>query len=1223
MPYSAAEAERKISERLSNHAPWGVLHCDAEHRILGANVWIHEAFAVSDDHLVGKRLSEFAEIDGNDIDALLAASSTDNDTYIPALRIITAHRSEDFSVLIRRSTVLGNFSISIAPTASQLTEASLIHAVQAFLSDVHAHQTLQGINEILQKHFRPMNIGIFCAMNLEGPTVARTLRNQRPIEAFDFFGVWVFGNQIPLNRIGDSQRLTKVLAVLSVRDQFTRFVDTFGALLDPVTSSAFAERYVMAGLNRLQSFNLLSHNVQIGHLSFIGPFIDLEILRKLDAFFQSIQSVFSQLHERAVLESQVHRLERLNTYINQLGRTMRLDALYPTIAYTAREIFDATHCYVLLRGSDDYSALVLDADPAIAQAPCRYAWDVVPTEAARWLSADINQDMFLRTLPADVELAAVLAVPLFDNQRCFAVVYIGNVHEELLLANDLMYARQFSEYVSASHSRLTLTQSLDESEKRYRFLLNESSNPVLVVDAEDRVLHINHAGRRLVGIDDESTMLFSDVLTEQTVQRWESERMRLEAGGIDKVFWSGEALNVMRHTKIPFEAEVICLQQSDARIEYLITLQDITQRIRLVQQHRLRENELDLLARIAAVVNSSLDPSVLLDRAFDILDEVEFGSMYGVILLGDDQQPYLAAHRHIPADLLPVAQNNPTILRGGLELVLSNTDQPDYASVYSLKSIYSNDMIAQFGNLIGAKISADDKTIGAVLASRPFQGSVDFTPRDIQMLQTIANHLAHGITNARLHQSLQIAANRYSTLYTEAETIRAHLSSVIESSPDALVLLQRLSWTMRILNDAPFVGWGYAPGVLQHLPMHAICPPDSYARLDEHLTRVQLQTAYSFEFSLLRADGSVFAALLSSKYVNETEILVSIKDVSQMRLLEHRIKEREKLSLLGQMVASVAHELNNPIAVIRGIAQLQLLQDNTTDVNADFAVIERTSHRAARIVQQLRLLGQPQKIEHAVFDFASVVSSIVQQQQTLLRHAQIDCTVDLACETCLIRGDVAQLEQVLVNLIDNAARAILPSMPIKQIGLHVSLHEDTLVLRVSDTGVGISPSDRGRLFEPFFTTRPIGEGLGLGLAIVSTIVSQHHGTITAEANQPQGTTIVLTLPTAAAPRLVVARQTIASDTYLTILDVLRDISTIPVIETDTFSTDADVVVIDAAQYATLPVASHHTTAFCIISTSQTTIADHEGANVVVCTPQMDTILLRQILTALTAPLQSR
>jgi PAS domain S-box-containing protein len=723
-----------------------------------------------------------------------------------------------------------------------------------------------------------------------------------------------------------------------------------------------------------------------------------------------------------------------------------------------------------------------------------------------------------------------------------------------------------------------------------------------------------------VGIDDESTVLLSDVLALKSTSMWHHERERLIRREVDKVFWQGEALNVMRQTKTPFEAEVICVQQSDGHIEFLITFHDITDRLHAEQQHRLRENELDLFQHITSVVNSSLDLDELLERALDIFEEVGFGSMYGILLLDENRAPYLAAHRHLPIDLLNRLQSDPIALRGGIDLVLSSTEQKDYTSVVSVKSILNNELIAQFGNLIGAKISVDDKTIGAVLASRPFLSAPDFTPRDMQILHAVANQLARGITNARLHHSLQVAADRNSMLYNDAEKTRAHLSSVIENSPDALVLLQRESWSMRVLNEDPFVLWGYGYGSLQQKSLQSICAPDQITVMNEHLARIGIHPSYSFECGMLRADGSQFTALISANTVNADEVLLSIRDITPMRMLESRIKQREKLALLGQMIATVAHELNNPIAVIRGIAQLQLMQPLAPEQKRDIEVIERTSHRAARIVQQLRMLGQPHKIEFVEVDVRELVEHIATQYRPLFAQSDIDFHMDAPEPEYLIFGDTAQIEQVLINLIDNAIRAMQHIDRQRVLTLRLDATNFYVNLHVEDTGTGIDIGARTRLFEPFYSTRTVGDGLGLGLAIVHTIVTQHHGTIEYENRQTGGTRFTITLPTRKAPRLTIAKQTVASDTYLTIIELLREMLKIPIIEVDTPDVPADMLVIDATLLSSYPdeVLAHRL--LCIMSPRDMQVPQYPDVTAVVCTMQMDASLLRQQLQLLVSDL---
>ena len=1189
-------------------------------KITGANHWVLETFALTEDALIEQSISAFFANPDIDVVQILHDMTPDHDHLIERITLSIANVSRECTMLIRESADTGSYSITFAEAASTATENSLIVAIQKFIADISQHQNLESINESLQQYLHPLNIGVFCTLVQEPHSVTRQLKDSREVEVYDFLGVWVFGRKISLHRIADSQTMSRLFGISDVQTHNFTTQTFFETFLDPIVSKTFADRFSMAGLNNIFSFPLYSRNDVIGMMSFMGPFVASDTLQHINIYLHFIEAIFAQLYERAVLETQVLRLQRMNSHINALSQNISLDGLFSQIAKACIEIFEATHAFVLLRDGDDYSARIEAAVGADLPRKIRYPWHNLELESKRSGVEELSLDPFLSLVQEQTSIAVTITVPLIQNARCYAVIYIANIHEELLSTGDVLYAQQFGEYVASYHARLNLSQSLDRSEKRYRFLLNESSNPVFVVNQYDQILHFNHAGRRLVGIDDEADIMLCDILTDSSLETWHREKVRLIDRDVDTILWQGEALNILHQTKTPFEAEVICIRQGEGQVEFLITIQDISHRLKVEQQHRLRENELDLFQHITSVVNSTLNLDELLDRALDIFDEVNFGSMYGILLLDENHIPYLAAHRHVPDAMLERIMEDPITLRGGLDLVLSNTEQDDYTSVVSVKSILNNELIAQFGNLIGAKISVDKKTIGAVLAARPFVSAPDFTPRDMQILHAIANQLARGITNARLHLSLQLAADRNSMLYNEAEKIRAHLSTVIENSPDALVLLQRDTWSMRLLNEDPFVLWGYVHGSLQQQTLHSICAPEQISAMNQHLSRIGIQPSYSFECGLLRADGTTFTALISANIVSAAEVLLSIRDITPMRILENRIQQREKLALLGQMIASVAHELNNPIAVIRGIAQLQLLHPQTAELKHDFEVIDRTSQRAGRIVQQLRRLGQPQKNEYVQVDLREIIDHIAMQNRSVFAQADIEYRFYASESDYFIYGDAGQIEQVLVNLVDNAVRAMQEVEGHRRLVLRLQSSAHYVDLVVEDSGSGIDIGTRARLFEPFYTTRKVGDGLGLGLAIVHTIVTQHHGTITYENRPSGGTRCTIALPSIHAPRLTITKQSVASNTYLTVIELLNEILNIPVIEVESLETPSDMLVIDASLLQSYPaeVLSHRF--LCIISPRAMVVPSYPDTIVVVCTPTMDAALIRQQLHTLVTEL---
>jgi signal transduction histidine kinase len=253
-----------------------------------------------------------------------------------------------------------------------------------------------------------------------------------------------------------------------------------------------------------------------------------------------------------------------------------------------------------------------------------------------------------------------------------------------------------------------------------------------------------------------------------------------------------------------------------------------------------------------------------------------------------------------------------------------------------------------------------------------------------------------------------------------------------------------------------------------------------------------------------------------------------LRDVTEHRRMDDRSRElyqqllqSEKLAAIGQMVSSVAHELNNPLATILGWAE-RLQETPLNDAGKrGVDVIQAESERAARIVRNLLTFSR-RPSTRAMVDLNKVV------RDTLALKAYEEPTGDIATVTALAAGlpkvfaDVHQMQQVLLNLTSNAEQAMLTSHGRGTLVIR-TWHDptsDTVALEVSDDGPGLSAEIKSRIFEPFFTTKEKGKGTGLGLTVVYAIVQEHSGRIRVDSEPGRGTTFVVELPadvTTAAP----------------------------------------------------------------------------------------------------------
>jgi two-component system NtrC family sensor kinase len=257
---------------------------------------------------------------------------------------------------------------------------------------------------------------------------------------------------------------------------------------------------------------------------------------------------------------------------------------------------------------------------------------------------------------------------------------------------------------------------------------------------------------------------------------------------------------------------------------------------------------------------------------------------------------------------------------------------------------------------------------------------------------------------------------------------------------------------------------------------------------------------------------------VSTELAATNERLVSA--VEQLKSAQAQLVQAEKLSAIGQLVAGVAHELNNPLTSVIGYAQLveEELREGPSarppdEVAQDLRRIAEESERAARIVRNLLAFARRQSAARAALSIADVCAQVVALRTYEWRLAGIELQTILPPDLPPVVGDSGQLQQVLLNLIVNAERA-MRDRPTRRLTIAAAYDRSAgaIELSVTDSGHGIDSATLSKIFDPFFTTREVGEGTGLGLSICYGIVRDHGGQIRAESRPQIGTTFHVTLP---------------------------------------------------------------------------------------------------------------
>ncbi|HEY85109.1 MAG TPA: GHKL domain-containing protein, partial [Chloroflexi bacterium] len=235
-----------------------------------------------------------------------------------------------------------------------------------------------------------------------------------------------------------------------------------------------------------------------------------------------------------------------------------------------------------------------------------------------------------------------------------------------------------------------------------------------------------------------------------------------------------------------------------------------------------------------------------------------------------------------------------------------------------------------------------------------------------------------------------------------------------------------------------------------------------------------------------------------------------IEDLTALKTLEAESRRLDRLAVLGEMSAIVAHELRNPIAGITvGVNYLiKKIAQDTTDYQAGQMILKEVD-RVQRIIEDILLVARPLDLQKESHSLEDIVNTVGQEYQAALREKQIQLEITLAKQLPEIVVDRGRVEQVFSNLIENAIHA-MPEGGVINISACNLPAKGVVAIHISDTGYGISISDPRKIFEPFTTTK--NRGTGLGLALSRRILEAHNGSIRIAASGQTGTTFEIRLP---------------------------------------------------------------------------------------------------------------
>jgi PAS domain S-box-containing protein len=425
-----------------------------------------------------------------------------------------------------------------------------------------------------------------------------------------------------------------------------------------------------------------------------------------------------------------------------------------------------------------------------------------------------------------------------------------------------------------------------------------------------------------------------------------------------------------------------------------------------------------------------------------------------------------------------------------------------------------------YGSVIALPLMSDGEPFGALALYAAETNA--FNERTIEHFTELADNLAYGVMALRTRGERERAEK-------ELQKQTAYLDELFELAPEAIVLRDVNNRVVRINREFTRL-FGYTSEEFVGRPFAELITPDDlrgegerYGYLLDRGQRVEAETIRQ------RKDGSrlhvSFVAAPVSVSGGQIAVYAIYRDITERKQAEASLREARaelthvtRIMTLGEMTASIAHEINQPLAAVANNAGACLRwlagqPPNLEEARQSVELIIGDTHRAGEIIRRIRALAKKSPPRKDWLNINEIIMEVITLARGEIERNHVSLHTQLSSDVPLILGDRIQLEQVILNLIINAVEAmggtndgprelLIGSQKSESKGVTVS---------VEDSGPGLNPESLGHLFTAFYTTKP--QGMGMGLAISRSIIEAHGGRLWATANDERGATFQFTLPT--------------------------------------------------------------------------------------------------------------
>ena len=420
-----------------------------------------------------------------------------------------------------------------------------------------------------------------------------------------------------------------------------------------------------------------------------------------------------------------------------------------------------------------------------------------------------------------------------------------------------------------------------------------------------------------------------------------------------------------------------------------------------------------------------------------------------------------------------------------------------------------------FQSVIAIPIHINDETIGVmgIYAAEPDA----FDTEEQKLLEELAEDVAYGIVSIRTKLEKERAKER-----------QEHLTAIVESTTD-LVVIADAQLRGKYINQGGLKLLGIDHEPESGIDIKLFLTEDAVRILEKAISSAVQNGTWSGESTLRRVDGQlipVSQVIIAHKSLGGNLEFVSTiaRDLTEYKKLQAQLFQAQKMEAMGQLAAGIGHDFNNMLTVVTGYGTMvyNAVKDNE-QIRYHVEQILNASEKASDLVQSLLTFGRKHDTSFMSLDINKAITDILGLLNKLLGESVILRT-ELTSEPLIVMGNITQIDQVMMNLVRNANDA-LSARGVLTIQTTIADIDDAFIkehgfgrrgrfacISVHDRGSGMDKDALQKIFDPFYTTKPVGKGTGLGLSVAYSIVKQHNGYIDVHSALGKGTTFFIYLP---------------------------------------------------------------------------------------------------------------